>query len=57
MVCGVVLRRTKVRSMAWRSVESGTRGGRVADAKDQRQGGMTLDVMVDVFARFLMDHM
>ena len=56
MVCGVVLRRAKVRSMTWRSAESGTRGGRVADAKDQRQGGDPLDVMVDVFARFLMTH-
>ena len=48
MVCGVVLRRAKVVSKTWRSVEKRTRGGRVADAKDQRQGGNPLDGMVDV---------
>jgi len=48
MVYRVEKRRAKVVSMTSRSVESGTRGGRVTDAKDQRQGDNLLDAMVDV---------
>ena len=47
--CGGVLRRAKAVSRTLWRIELTTRGGCVAAAKDQRQGGDPLDVMVAVF--------